>query len=230
MRHATTLAALLLGLVPAALAQSDTVPVLRDHGSGLVPHRHVTYVAPSMAYHPGPVEVRGWGLDLITAARLDGVEIPILARGDRRLVLSVPSHDPGFGALELVRPADAMQARMEFLPSLRARWDGGLVQFRLNPGESGWYILSYSFRLHNEMRIFAGTEYGLWLDLGAAQSGTLFSGLSTAEPMDFPWMPVPRGLFGPGGIASTRPMHVQGFVGMGSEVCFTNLVTLQPTL
>jgi hypothetical protein len=223
----TTLLVLAIGLAPVMAQDSLTQ---RDGSLGRMTPTRITSVAPAMAAHPGRVEVRGTGFERVLAARVNGAEVPIVAQDDRRLVLSPPNQDPGFGVLELVRPSDALTETIEFLPAIRARWHGAMIQLRLDPGAAGWFVVQYSFRLNEPMRTFPGVYYGLHLNMDVAASGVLFSGLCGEEPLVFPWMPAPRGLFGPGGYAGIRPMRVQALCSAGGETCYSNMVTLQQTL
>jgi len=228
MRYVLTTAALLLGLVPAGLAQSTS-----PWGCGNLakhPDVRINYVESTTSWYPELVEVRGTSLNLVTAARVNGVEVPIVANNGRRLMLDVEQQDPGFGVLELAQGQGVVQGAIEFTPSLAARMSGGQVQFRLNAGGEGWYLLYYSFA-REDMCVFPGVYYGLLLDLDAPLSGVMWSGSLGMGPEVTPWMPVPRGVFGPGGLASTRPMRAQALCIYDVESCYTNMVTLrQPTL
>lgn len=227
MKYLSSTLAVLLALVPAGLAQ--TTPERRDAGSVPAPRAHVTAVATSEAREPGLVEVRGSALELVTAARVNGHAIPLVANDGARLLLAPPPQVPGFGWLELVQPQDVLGARIEFTPSLSARWDDSLVRLRLHAGHGGWYVIHYSFKPLDEMIAYPGAYYGQMLDLSSPFSGVLFAGLAEPGPMDFPWMPIPRNLQGPGAFASGRAMRVQALCG-GSDLCYSNMLTLQPTL
>jgi len=229
---------LLLGLVPAALAQSVVLP--KDQWFHPVPRPHVTFVETTMAPAPGSVEVLGYHLDLLTGARVNGVDVPILANNGERLVLDVPAQIPGFGQLELLQPQGLIGARIEFTPSLAGRYQDGKVQLRLNPGHAGWYIVNFSFRARNEMLVFPGAYYGEMLDMTSPYSGVLFSGLMTGEPMVFPWLDMPRVIVGVGDrgitwgppgsfLGTTRPLRIQALCG-GEDLCYSNMLTLQATL
>lgn len=229
---------LLLGLAPAAFAQSVVLP--KDNWFGQVPRPHVTFVETTPAPDPGSVEILGYHLDLLTGARVNGVDVPILANNGERLVLDVPPQFPGFGELELLQPQGLHKARIEFTPSLAGRYVDGRVQLRLNPGHAGWYIVSFSYRARNEMMVYPGAYYGEMLDMTSPYSGVLFSGLMGGEPMVFPWLEMPRVIVGVGdrGITwgppgsfygTTRPLRIQSLCG-GADLCYSNMLTFQPTL
>ncbi|HEX6885732.1 MAG TPA: hypothetical protein VF530_20330 [Planctomycetota bacterium] len=231
---------LLLGLAPAAFAQSVALP--KSQWFAPAPRPHVTFVETTPAPNPGSVEVRGFGLDLVTGARVNGAEVPILAQNRGRLVLDVPPQIPGFGELELLQPQSFQRARIEFTPSLAGRYDAGAarVQLRLNPGHPGWYLVNFSFQARNEMLVFPGAYYGEMLDMDSPYSGVLFSGLMTGEPMVFPWFDMPRVIIGVGDLGitwgrpgsffgTTRPLRIQALCG-GGDLCYSNMLTLQATL
>jgi hypothetical protein len=226
MQHAIPTAALLLGLVPAGLAQLGSKERTRA-----VPPARVTYVEAAMSYEPGQVEIRGTNLELISTARINGVELPILANDGQRIVVEPPNQDPGYGVLELAHPGQSLSEPIAFLPALSGRWQGQNVQLRLHPGEPGWYVLRYSFRRLATPLAYPETYYWEMLDMSSPFSETLFAGpLNGGEPIVFPWMPVPRGLSGTGGLGGLAPMRVQALCLLGGEMCFSNMLTLQPTL
>jgi hypothetical protein len=235
------LIALLFGLAPAALAQSVEP---RSDALRPIPRPHITFVETTRAEDPGSVEVHGTALGRITAARVSGAEVPILANDGKRIVLDVPPQVPGFGQLELLQPQDVQRVAIEFTPSLRARYapGAGSVQLTLNSGMPGLYLVSYSYRAREQLLTFPGTYHGLMLDMSSPFSGTLFSGLTDVEVIDFPWIPLPRLIVGVGDrgitwglpgsyLGQTRPLLFQALRG-GAEPAYSNVVTLEfpPTL
>jgi hypothetical protein len=184
-----------------------------------------------MAYEPGPVEIRGTGLGLVTGLRLNGHALDILSNSGRRIVFEPPNQAPGFGLLELVRPHDSLTEPIEFMPSLQARWSGDQFQVRLNPGYPGWVVLSYSLRRNLLMHNVPDAYYGEWLDFSTPHSGVLTAlVLSDGNPLELPWMRMPRGLMEHGGLGTTRPIYLQAFCMLEHELCFTNMVSVQPAL
>jgi len=210
-------------LATASLGQAQ----LLNKGVKPVPGVSITHVDAASALAPGRIDVLGTQLGLITEVRVAGVPVPVLHNDGSRIVIQPGDQVPGFGVLELFQPGRVHTAPIEFLPSLGAHWRNGRVSLRLHPGESGWYLVLYSFRMLETPNTYTGIYYSDWLDLNGPHSGALFTGaVAGDETLVFPPMRVPTvSLIGP-----YRSMHVQALC-MGQEnVCYSNVVTLRPTL
>lgn len=218
--------ALLLGLVPLGLAQQGSKPNVQP-----ATRATVTAVDPAMAYGPGRVTIHGTNLGLIEEVRVAGRTVPILHNDGRELVIEPGQQDPGYALLELVQPDRLIRDKVEFLPALSARWRGNRIQVELHPGEPGWYVLNYSYKRLRTPLVTEGIFYADCLDMTSARCGILASGFfASGERLLFPWVPVPRGVEGPGELGATIPMHIQALCMLEGELCYSNVLTLQPTL
>lgn len=199
------------------------LPVAEVPGmAGQAPKVTITSISPAMADNPGRVEILGTNLHMVREAKVAGTVVPIVFNNGHRMVITPGEQVPGFANLELLRIGGRLDAKMEFTPCLSAQWRGGRARLQLHPDAEGWYLIQYSFRRLDTPVSSPGIYYGGMLDL-TAQSGTLYSGLTLDHyAMTYPWMRVPSGA------SAVGPMYAQALCLVGDEVCYSNMVTIQP--
>jgi hypothetical protein len=203
-----------------------TLPVTTEPGTAAgAPKVELYFVEPTMAFAPGLVELTGNNLHLIRQVLVGGTEVPIVFNNGRLMRIAPENQEPGFASLELIRVGGRLDTKIEFTPSVRAEWRGGMARVQIHPNMEGWHMVLYSFRRLETAQTYANTYGAAMLDLSGAQCGTLCSGEQPGhEPVTLPWMRVPTGpnLMG--------PMHVQGLVLVGGQLSYTNTITIQPHL
>jgi hypothetical protein len=226
MKYFVIATALLLGIVPAAFTQQGSKDSVQPNSGATI-----THVDASMAYGPGRVAIEGTHLGLVTEVRVGGEVVPVLHNDGRRIVIEPADQDPGFAALELVQLGGTTTGKIEFMPALSGHWRHNRIQVTLHPGEPGWYVLNYSYRRLRTPAVYQGIYFCEMLDMTTPYSGQLSGGiLRSGDAVVFPWVPVPRGLETPGGLGVRMPMHIQAFCMLDDEFCYSNMLTLQPSL
>jgi hypothetical protein len=203
-----------------------TLPVPTEPGTAVgAPKVDLYFVEPTMAFAPGLVELRGNNLHLVRQVLVAGIEVPIVFNNGRRMLIAPENQAPGFANLELIRVGGRLDAPIEFTPTVRAEWRGGMARVQIHPNMEGWHMVMYSFRRLDNAQTYANTYGAAMLDLNGPQCGVLCDGVQPDhEPITLPWMRVP---YGPNLLG---PMHVQGLVLAGDQLSYTNTITIQPHL
>lgn len=222
MKHAFLSGLFLVGAASLAQGQVFDIPIVRD-----ARRVDVTHVDASMAFAPGLVSLYGRNLGLVTEVRLGDLVVPVVRNDGARLMIQLAPQDPGFADLRVFQGQRSLERKIEFLPSLKAQWRNGRVGLTLHPGAPGWYVVLFSFRRLDTPNQYPGIYYSEWLDMSGSHTGALYTGpVEGDESLVFPAMRMPLA----GGIGAWRTMHVQAIC-MGQEsTCYSNAVTLRPTL
>src|SRR5262245_21280927 len=112
--------------------------------AGPVPN--ITSVPDRKAYAPGNVAILGSDLGLATSVKVNGVPTPIVRINPNRIVVGpVAPLDPGFGTVEVISGHNSDTAQIQFLPTLRAIQRGVRLTLKLNNGDTGTYVVRYSY-------------------------------------------------------------------------------------
>jgi len=221
MKLAILTTLLLAGASPAVQAQ-------RPWATNKAPLVRVTHVDASMAFAPGRVSILGENLQLVTAVRLGDTKVPVVSNDGQKMVIQLGPQDPGFDQLQLYVGDRPFGAPIEFLPSLKGHWrNPNRVTLSLHPGASGTYLLMYSFRRLPKANEYPGIYYCEWLDMNLFRSGSLFAGyVEGDEVLTFPEMRIPLWRIGyPNGI-----LHVQALCASRESTCYSNVLSLAPTM
>lgn len=212
----------LFGAAPLVLAQDSpwgtTAPDLRVA---------ITRVDPAMAVDPGRMNVFGTNLQLVSKVTLGNREYPVVFNDGLQLAIRPGPQAPGISSLALWQGEHKVTTDVVLLPALSAEFKTFRVRLSLQAGESGWYVVSYSFRPAPEPITFPGIYFQGYLDLNLPQSGALYSGtVEAGGTMVFPWMRLPTMISG----GAFQPMYVQALCMSQGQTCFSNAMALTPFL
>jgi hypothetical protein len=106
----------------------------------------ITSVPDRRAYNSGNLPIYGTNLSLASSVRINGVPTPILRVLANRIVVGpVPTQDPGIGSVELVYNRGVESAPIKFLPTLEAIQRGVRLTLKLSNGDTGTYVVRFSY-------------------------------------------------------------------------------------
>jgi len=203
--------ATLVGLAAVPSAQNGPTP-------------QITSVPARTSYAPGNVVIRGTNLSLATGARVNGVPVPIIRIGLSRMVVGpVEPQLPGFGTVDVIGGRGAVSAPIEFLPTLAAQRRNTRLDLRLNNGDTGVFIVRFSYEDFPTPRLDEGIYGPRYLRLN---SPLLLAGaFPDANPLEIDnlLLPVQIGLLG-------RPLRLQAqcHADTAGVESYTNQVVLAP--
>jgi hypothetical protein len=211
-------ASLLLRL-PVVLALA--VPVAAQ----IVPPPEIASVPSRSSYVTGRVRILGSNLGLVQRVTIDGVDVPIVRNNGSSIAVGpVDGHTPGFFPLEVFSVLGNDAATVEFTPSLKARRSMGTgLRIVLNAAGTGSYVLRGTYEPFATGMPVAGMHYLNFIDLGAATSRVLSSGVFPDDG------PVTIQLLRPyyvGLIGAPITLQAQCLIDAGPAASFTNAVTV----
>ena len=174
------------------------------------------------SFAPTNVKVAGLHLGVANRVTVDGVEAVIVRPTVRFLIMRPQPGAPGFPTVSVRTPFGTDTTTMEMTPSLSVGpRRGNVMDLTLNNGDTGMYVLNYSFGLLANPIVTPGVFHELGLDLTTAASGVLDAGmLGTADPLVLQRLraPIERGLVG-------QSFYVQGLTAdSAGNMSYTNVV------
>jgi hypothetical protein len=136
MKRLATLLLTLVGLSAfAGTAAAQFAPVPK-----------ITSVPQRKSYAPANVAILGSNLGLATDVKVNGVSYPVVRRTATRLVVGpVAPQDPGFGLVEVFSTSSVATAPISLVPTLTGTRRRTRVDLVLNNGDTGTYVLRYSY-------------------------------------------------------------------------------------
>lgn len=226
---------MIVSLAALALSSFQGVPIKDKNVKQDLPV--INWVETTMSYEPGLVTIRGRHFDFVTEVKIDGKAVPIVRHGQTEMDVQPGPMAPGFTTVEVIRrPGVSASAPIEFAPSLVGTRNRDLIRLVVNPGESGFIFVNWSYRRLATPMTIAGTYYPQFLDLSIPNSGTLAMTSSVAGEPVVVVAKVPPLVQAPVHVTSVGPVSFQAYSLLGHDMqpCHSNPVTLpiivEPTL